>query len=62
MEDNYKELLRLFRSWLILIHPETDLSVDLLVDEFEEHYPCFKIMHPKYLELLREKVHSKSKE
>lgn len=44
--DNYKIVLRLFRSWAILNYPETDL--DIIIEDFENEYTMFKEFHKHF--------------
>ena len=44
----HKKVLRLFRSWAILTHPETDL--DLLIEEFENEYHHFKGFYNQFFD------------
>ena len=45
MDRNAKEVLMMFKSWVVFNHPELDPIVNGLIEEFDDNYDAFKAQY-----------------
>ena len=45
MDSNAKEVLMMFKSWVVFNHPELDPIVNGLIEEFDDNYDAFKVQY-----------------
>lgn len=45
MDSNAKEVLMMFKSWVVFNHPELDPIVNGLIEEFDDNYEAFKVQY-----------------
>ncbi|GEM_PF-5757613 len=45
MDSNAKEVLMMFKSWVVFNHPELDPIVNGLMEEFDDNYEAFKVQY-----------------